>query len=66
MLDSRKQVGEQQTFRHPETAGLPVLRLYEVGSPEELEDPVRISELKLIQFMLKAVDKEHECLWVDA
>ena len=69
MLDRRRQVHEQlvqQKLRHPGLEGVPLVRLYEDGSPEELEDPVRVDDLELIQMILEAVDKEHESLWVDA
>ncbi len=35
------------------------------GSPGELEDSSRVSDLELIRFIMEAVDKEHEYLWVD-
>ena len=58
VLDSRDQVREhlvaQQKMRRAQ--------LHEQGSPKELQDPVRVSNLELIQIILEALDNEHQCL----
>ena len=36
--------------------------LHERGSPKELQDPVRVSNLELIQIILEALDNEHQYL----
>ena len=37
-------------------------RLHEQGIPKELQDPVRVSNLELIQIILEALNNEHQCL----
>ena len=48
-----QQVAQQNTRR---------VRPRERGSPEQLQDPVRDSNLELIQIIMKALDNEHEYL----
>ena len=63
--DSHNKLAErlaQQKRRHPALAGIPMLYLYEDGGPEELQDPVRVSDLEHIKVILEALDNEHQYL----